>query len=190
MKKNVLSLICLLGILILFLNTTYNKKTNIDRYRIEELREHYVALVSISQNLKGYNSSINDDNEEIYLRSLLRTSREFEIAINAYKNVLDKQGNRNHGRNVPYIIDRYFDLFIEAANSTDEIDYETLGAIKDDFSKWYMWIEDNYVYTDKRGYLVYKMYTVDDMIKSGLLDEFKLINLEQLNKKVYSSTIY
>lgn len=74
---------------------------------------------------------------------------------------------------MPYIIDKYFNLFIESTISTDQVDYETLGAIKDDFFEWYMWIDDNYVYTDKNGYFSYKMYTVDDMIESGLLDEFK-----------------
>lgn len=77
------------------------------------------------------------------------------------------------------------DEIIESAISTDQIDYETLVGIKDDFSKWYMWIEDSYVYTDKNGYLAHKIYTVDDMIESELLDEFKLINLEQLNQRPY-----
>lgn len=172
MKNKVLFVIFILVALILFSNITHNKKIKADRYRIEELRKHYTALVSITENLKYYNSSINNDGE-FYLRGLLRISREFEIAINSYKNALDKQSNKNNERDVPYIIDKYFNLFIESTISTDQVDYETLGAIKDDFFEWYMWIDDNYVYTDKNGYFSYKMYTVDDMIESGLLDEFK-----------------
>lgn len=184
MKKKVLFVVLILVVLISFSNIIYKKKIKTDNYRIDELRKHYTALVSISEHLKWYNSNINDD-EELYLRGLLRTSREFEIAINSYKNALNKLANKNNGRDVPYIINKYFDLFIESAISTDQIDYETLGGIKDDFSKWYMWIEDSYVYTDKNGYLAYKIYTVDDMIESELIDEFKQINLEQLNQRAY-----
>ena len=184
MKKKLLFVILILVALILYSNIAHNKKIKTDNYRIEELRKHYTALVGISENLKWYDSSINGDGE-FYLRGLLRTSRDFEIAINSYKNALDKEKNENNGRDVPDIIDNYFDLFIEAAVSIDEIDYEILGAIKDDFLKWYMWIDNTYVYTDKNGHLIHKIYTVDDMIESKLLDEFKLIDLEQLNKRVF-----
>lgn len=184
MKKRYYLLLNILVILIIFFTVTYNRKREIERYKNEELRKHYSALVSISEDLRKYNLGINDD-EGFYLRGLLRASRGFEIAINSYKNISDEEVYKNNGRDVPYLIDKYSDLFIESTISTDQIDYETLGTIKDDFYKWYTWIEDHYVYTDEDGYSVYKIYTIDDMIESGLLDEFKLINFEELNEIVY-----
>ncbi|NLY45199.1 MAG: hypothetical protein GX053_04320 [Tissierella sp.] len=181
MKKKIIITISILVILIIFSTITYHKKVKTERYENEELREHYSALVSISVDLEKYNADSNGE-EEFYLRGLLRASRGFEIAINSYENVSDDEVYRNNGRDVPYILDKYFDLFIESTISTDQIDYETLDAIKDDFYKWYIWIEDHYVYTDDNGYMAFKMYTVDDMIESGLLDEFKLMNLEELNR--------
>ena len=51
--------------------------------------------------------------------------------------------------------------------------------IKSDLEKWGMWLEENYMFTDKNGYTAYKIYTYNDMIKSGLLDELTLVNFQK-----------
>jgi hypothetical protein len=42
-----------------------------------------------------------------------------------------------------------------------------------------LWIEENYISVDKDGYNVFKMYTYEDMVESGLIDELDLVDNEK-----------
>ena len=179
MNKKILFITLSLIAIILFSTSIY-KKTKSDKiYITDELRKHHTALLSIVANLEKYDKDINNI-DKLYIRSLLNTSREFEIALssynNAYNKVYSKEKQKENLKEITSLINNYYDLFLESVSLIDQIDHETLKTIKNDIEKWGLWIEDNYISTDKDGFTLYKMYTFDDMKKSGLVNELEINN--------------
>lgn len=182
MNKKILFIILI--VLVIFFSAIYNKRVNAERYVSDELLKHHAALFSIVGSIERY--SINVKNvDEMYIKSLLIVSRNFELFLNSYNNAYSKKMKNNNVQEITSIINNYFDLFVESVSMIDEVDYESLDMIKNDLEKWGIWVEENYMYIDKDGYTAYEMYTFDDIIESGLINELRLASFGFIFKDVH-----
>ncbi len=80
------------------------------------------------------------------------------------------------------LLNNYYDFFVDSVSVINEIDYDTLNIVKNDLEKWFLWIEENYITTDKDGYYVNEMYTYEDMVESGLIDELVLGDYQRIER--------
>lgn len=181
MSRKILYTILIFIILILSLVFVNNRKLNTQEYINNQLNDHYAILTHIVLDIERYCNRDYFNGEEIYIGRLLETSRDFEIAISRYENAYYKtiKNNDNSTWEIRKLIENYYNLFVDAVSLINEIDYNTLEMIKNDFEKWISWIEENYIYIDKDGHYAYKLYTYDDMVESGLIDELKLANIKK-----------
>lgn len=178
MNKRTLFIIFILIFLVLLFSVAYNKRINIDNKVTSDLRNHHTALLSIVGYIEKYNKDINNI-DKLYIKSLLMISKEFELSSNSYNEAYNKKIKNNGSEKITTILNNYFNLFVKSVSLINEVDYDSLNTIKNDLNKWGEWIEDNYIYTDKNGYTAYRIYTFDDMIKGGLLDELTLADFNR-----------
>lgn len=198
MKKKILLIILIFIILVVYFKNVYDDRLKAESYIEGQFHNHYAILTHIVSDLERYceyydsNYSNRDANEdEIHIGLFLETVRNLNESLNYYVNAY-RTYKEIHKSQDDYImeinkfVDYYYNLFVDAVNLVNEIDYKTLNMIKDDFGKWVSWIEENYIYTDENGQINYKMYTFNDMVESGLIEELELIDLSDLERLIPS----
>lgn len=167
MKKKVFLIIIIIIVLLVIF---YNIKITSNKSIQSELEKLYISLGSLSGYIDKYDYSIRDINNN-YIEGLLKSSREFEVLVSAYNNINYSYFKNNDINKFEELMNNYFDLFIDASRDINNIDYDLLKMIRDDFDEWFIWVEDNYMYKDKQGFTVFKKYNYDDMLKSGLITQ-------------------
>lgn len=186
MRKKILLIILVLLILVLFLRANYNQKLNTEEYISLELYSHYAALTQIVYDIGTYTNNDTYNIDEFNISRLLYASRNFELALNSYENALSKskvpkEAVYSRG-SIMSLLNNYYDFFVDSVSVINEIDYDTLNIVKNDLEKWFLWIEENYITTDKDGYYVNEMYTYEDMVESGLIDELVLGDYQSIER--------
>lgn len=161
----------------MFFIVAYNHKLKTEEYIFNQLHEHYAVLTHIVSDIRKYCDYDYFNRDELYIGSLLETARNFELTLHSYEDAYNKsrKSKDDNVRRIKSFIDNYYNLFIDSVSLIDQVDYNTLNMIKSDLEKWAAWIEENYIYTDKDGHYVYKIYTYDDLVESGLIDKLDLI---------------
>ncbi|HSH35228.1 hypothetical protein [Schnuerera sp.] len=181
MREKRLLIILIFIILVLFFRTIYNQTLSTEEYISSELHDHYAVLTHIVADIGKHSNHETDNIDEFYIRRLLEISRNFEFVLNRYENAhsKSKETKENDVREITSLINNYYNLFVDSVSAINETDYDTLNMIKNDLEKWILWIEENYISTDKDGYYVYKMYAYEDMVESGLIDELDLADFQR-----------
>ncbi len=179
MKKRFIILIII--ILVIFFIVAYNQNLKTEEYISNQLHDHYAVLTHIASDIRKYSNPDYFNKDELYIGSLLETAINFKQILNSYVNAYNKsQKTKNDNiRRIKSLVDNYYNLFVDSVSLINQVDYHTLNMIKNDLEKWILWIEENYIFTDKDGYHVYKMYTYEDMVENGLIDELDLVDFQR-----------
>lgn len=190
MRIKITFIILIFIIFVMFFIVVYNHKLKTEEYISNQLHEHYAVLTHIVSDIRKYCDYDYFNTDELYIGSLLETARNFGQTLNSYENAYNKSQKSKDDNiwRIRSLIDNYYNSFVDAVSLINEVDYRTLDMIKSDLEKWVAWVEENYIYTDKDGHYLYKMYTYDDMVESGLIDELDLIpDFENYPKSLQSS---
>lgn len=189
MKKGTKIIIFLLVGLIIFFSINYRNKIkakeNQKNIKIQkEFETLYYSLTDILNYIEAYEAYYKENEHDIV--SLLRISPKFENILDQsslrravnIKNLAAVDYKEEYGllSSINTLIAHYEDIFTKSVMSIDQVDFESLEIIKSDFNKWINWIEENYIINENGNY-IYKEYTLEEMIRSGLTKEFGIKDL-------------